>query len=104
MVALLYLWAKTPKDKNIRLWNIATKETVQTINNDGFLFKLSFSDDGSKLETNREILFWFPPGYAPRGVAFEDDVLAIGHSEGRVTFMEFFPDAVPLRRRIDPSE
>lgn len=45
--------AKTPKDRTIRLWNVDTKETIQTIDNDGFLFKLSFSDNGSKLETNR---------------------------------------------------
>ena len=50
-----------------------------------------------------EDLFWFPPGYAPRCVTFEKDVLAIGHSEGRVTFMEFFPGAVPLHDIVQSS-
>jgi WD40 repeat protein len=45
--------AKTPEDRTIRLWDIDTRETVQVIDSDRFLFQLSFSDDGSKLETNR---------------------------------------------------
>ncbi|KAF8860870.1 WD40 repeat-like protein [Acephala macrosclerotiorum] len=109
--------AMTLKDRTIRLWNVDIKETIQTIDNEGFLFKLPFSDNGSKLETNRgkrrmllsltlmaandENFFWFPPGYVLRCVAFENDVLAIGHNEDRATFMEFFPDAVPLRQSTD---
>ena len=45
--------AKNSEEQKIRLWNIDTKETVQVIDSDGFLFKLSFSGDGSKLEANR---------------------------------------------------
>ena len=45
--------AKTPKDGTIRLWNLDTKEPVQVVDSNGFLFQLSFSDDGSRLYTNR---------------------------------------------------
>lgn len=45
--------ANTQEDATIRLWNIDSKETVQLIDSGGFLFQLSFSDDGSRLDTNR---------------------------------------------------
>jgi WD40 repeat protein len=46
---------KTGKGYTIRLWDIKRREIVQKIENPGFLFKLSFSDDGAQLEANRGV-------------------------------------------------
>ncbi|KAH8807393.1 hypothetical protein F5884DRAFT_341401 [Xylogone sp. PMI_703] len=47
--------AKNPEGQTIRLWNVDTRESVQDMDCDGFFFKFNFSDDGSKLETNKGI-------------------------------------------------
>jgi len=89
--------ADTEEDRTMRVWDIATRKTTQIIRNDGFIFKLSFSNDDARVEANRENLFYFPPQYKPTCVACENNVLAIGLRSGQVSFMEFFPDAMPLR-------
>ena len=41
-------------------------------------------------------VLWLPPEYRPTCHMFQDDVLAMGHSSGRVTVIRFKPDVSPL--------
>jgi WD40 repeat protein len=50
------LLASGSYDKIVRLWNITTKEIFQKLNTDGIISELSFTSDGSHLETDRGIL------------------------------------------------
>jgi hypothetical protein len=116
------LLASASADRTVRLWEIKTKETIQTLDIGDRIDKLSFSSDGSYLETNRGILelkhpthyesrsplnpmgplyanehwviwrmeniLWLPAEYRTNCIAIRQNILAIGHGSGRVTFTE----------------
>jgi WD40 repeat protein len=48
--------ASASDDKTIKLWNAGSGAVLQTFEVDGIVYELSFSDDGTHLQTNRETL------------------------------------------------
>jgi WD40 repeat protein len=44
----------------------------------------------------KERLLWLPPEYRPACFRVRDNILAMGHGSGRVTFIEFDLDRIPL--------
>ncbi|KAF8534301.1 WD40-repeat-containing domain protein [Trichophaea hybrida] len=127
------LLASSSDDRTVRLWNISTKDTIQIFHTGKHISKLSFSNEGSYLETNVGILnmklpagsksrslsnfprslhvhdhwvtwrngniMWLPPDYRDAygcRVAVWHNVLAMGLVSGRVTFIVFDLDTIPL--------
>jgi WD40 repeat protein len=61
------LLASASADRTVRLWEIKTKEIIQTLDIGDRIDKLSFSSDGSYLEINKRILeFKYPTHYESR--------------------------------------
>jgi uncharacterized protein with WD repeat len=122
--------ASASRDNTVRLWNCITHREVDKCFTKKPTRSLSFSKDGSYLETDHGILelkmhnpeesrsqftctslldvnahwvrwraeniLWLPPDYRPRCLSIRHNVLALGHSSGRVTFMEFDLFFIPL--------
>ncbi|KAF8533679.1 vegetative incompatibility protein HET-E-1 [Trichophaea hybrida] len=120
------LLASASRDKTVRIWDIKTEETIQKIDIPNRVTKLSFSSDGSYLDTNQGILMlpnrgsqsqsksiaralglagdwvrygtqnilWLPPDYRAICQAARQNLIAIGHGSGGVTFIEFDLDHV----------
>jgi hypothetical protein len=130
------LLASGSRDKTVRLWNVRNGELIQQYTTKNISRRLSFSMDGSTLNTGREQL-QLPPSPSPyfrapssvlspspssysldetnrwvmwngRNILFlppdrtasnfdaRDNILAIGHPSGRLTFFEFQPGINPL--------
>jgi WD40 repeat protein len=117
------LLASASSDKTVRLWDAATGAARQMLKVDAVIRTLSFSSDGSYIETDRgrlgglylhsstvhspqpvihgvfvedewirretDRLLWLPPDYQPSCSAVHGSVVALGHSSGRVTILEF---------------
>lgn len=62
------LVASGSHDSTIKLWDVATGTTTQTLNTDESVQELSFSVDGSCLLTNRELLNTNVPNITPDAV------------------------------------
>jgi WD40 repeat protein len=74
------LLASASYDKTVRLWDIVTKEVIQKLNTDAVIRNLSFTSDGSNLETNRGILELIPPTFCePRWQSNSQSPLYVGH-------------------------
>ena len=124
------LLASTYDGKTVWVWNTSTGNVTEIFNNEKRVHELSFSSDGSYLETNYGLfklshrshslgrpqssfsphlcvdnhwvqwrsvnLLWLPSEYRATCVAVCDNVLAMGHASGRVTFIKFDLKNMPL--------
>jgi WD40 repeat protein len=66
-----------------------------------FNFPCPLYVDGHWITWRMEKLLWLPPDYRARRVAVYQNILAIGHSSGQVTFTEFDPDTIPFDRKCE---
>jgi WD40 repeat protein len=123
--------ASASDDETVRLWDAQTGALQSTLYFYRDISQLSFSNDGSYLETNRGRIdlqipacssiptvdhsssyslskdncwvvwkgynvLWLPPEYRPSCQAIYSTTLVLGHSSGRVTFIEFDSEATPM--------
>ena len=119
------LLASASYDNTVRVWDAATGAARQTIVLDSYVNDLSFTSDGSSIQTNRgllrvegrqghsqlgvsappvpqprifldgnwilrdsERLLWLSADYRQSCSAVRVGILVLGHSDGRITFME----------------
>jgi len=118
------LLASASDDNTVRLWDVQTKESIQILCTRGSISDLSFPSDGlleltypyrsigqqqsdssSHLYVKKqwvacrtENILWLPADYRPICLAVRDNILAMGHASGRVTFIEFDLAKMPLIR------
>ncbi|KAF4631978.1 hypothetical protein G7Y89_g6154 [Cudoniella acicularis] len=46
---------------------------------------------------NEENVLWLPPDYRANSLPVQDNILALGHTSGRMTFLDFNLHSIPLR-------
>jgi WD40 repeat protein len=105
--------ASASRDETIKLWDVGSGKLRDTINVDLIIGELSFSDNGSHLNTNRGVIdiskpkdslalfvreqwiiqgtkhiLWLPPDYRATTVATFGNIIALGHASGRVSILE----------------
>ncbi|RFU31129.1 hypothetical protein B7463_g5199, partial [Scytalidium lignicola] len=87
-------------DETIRLWDTMTGRVLQTLEGHSSSIRpVAFSPDGNlqptlyvynhwvvEGETN---ILWLPPDYRPTCEAFWDKTIVLGHSSGRLSFLQF---------------
>jgi WD40 repeat protein len=59
-------------------------------------FELALHVKGHWVTWRKEGVLWLPPEYRPECFRVRDNILAMGHGSGRVTFIEFDLDRIPL--------
>ncbi|XTI89098.1 WD40-repeat-containing domain protein [Cenococcum geophilum] len=83
--------ASTSNDKTVRLWDPATGAQLQTLELDSLeQVRTLFVSNDWILEEGEGIL-WLPPDYRTTCVAVWDGMVVLGHSSGRISFLEFEP-------------
>jgi len=106
------LLASASDDEIVRLWDPATGAALQTLEVDVSLHSISFSRDASLQSSSNlspprvpssyqilaerdwitrdgENLLWLPFNYKVSCSTLHDNMLAVGHASGEVTFIEF---------------
>ena len=87
-------------DKTVRLWDAATGTALQTLEgHSASVRSVVFSPDGNLLPTLRVSnywiaegeanILWLPPDYRSICDAIWDQTIVLGHSLGRLLFLEF---------------
>jgi WD40 repeat protein len=88
------------RDQTVWLWDAATGAVLQTFeSHSASVNSVAFSPDGKLLPTLRvsnywvvegnENILWLPPDYRSRCEAFRDQSVILGHSSGRLSFLQF---------------
>ncbi|KIM93071.1 hypothetical protein OIDMADRAFT_184872 [Oidiodendron maius Zn] len=87
-------------DRTVRLWDTATGAALQTLGgNLGSVSSIAFSPDGNLLSAlhvynhwvveGKANILWLPPDYRSTCEAFWDKTVVLGHSSGRISFLQF---------------
>ncbi|KAH8674864.1 vegetative incompatibility protein HET-E-1 [Tricladium varicosporioides] len=87
-------------DKTVRLWDTATGKALQTLEgHSSYVSSVAFSPDGNLLPTLRVSdywvvegeanILWLPPDYRSTCEAIWDQTIVLGHSSGRLSFLQF---------------
>ena len=91
--------------KTVRLWDPRTGACCGILEgHSGRVDAAAFSSDDHRLAYVREEwifwrkdkILWLPVEYRPSFWAIRNNVLALGHVSGQVTFIEFDPDHLPV--------
>jgi WD40 repeat protein len=88
------------EDKIVRLWDATTGMALQTLEgHSDWVRSVAFSPDGNLLSTLRMSnywvvegeanILWLPPDYRSICDAIWDQTIVLGHSSGRLLFLEF---------------
>ena len=108
-------------DSTVRLWDVGTHNNIQTLYTknlirDGSFLQRAFrmlelkhlghsqpSSASLLIHVREEWVFWgednilwLPFEYRPSHWAIKNNILALGHKSGRVTFIEFNPNYMPV--------
>ncbi|KAH8650237.1 hypothetical protein BGZ60DRAFT_473938 [Tricladium varicosporioides] len=84
----------------VRLWDAATGAALQTLEgHSSYVYSVAFSPDGNLLPTLRVSdywvaegeanILWLPPDYRSTCEAIWDQTIVLGHSSGRLSFLQF---------------
>jgi WD40 repeat protein len=87
-------------DETVRLWDVATGAALQTLEGYSSLVRsVAFSPDGKQVPTlhisnywvveGEANILWLPPDYRSTCEAFWDKTVVLGHSPGRLSFLQF---------------
>ncbi|PMD55345.1 beta transducin-like protein HET-D2Y [Hyaloscypha bicolor E] len=87
-------------DQTVRLWDAATGAALQKLEgHSNSVTSVAFSPNGNLLPTLRIYnhwvvdgkanILWLPPDYRPRCKAIWDETVILGHSSGRLSFLQF---------------
>jgi WD40 repeat protein len=87
-------------DKTVRLWDAATGNALQTLEgHSDSVSSVAFSPDRNLLATLRVSdswvvegkanILWLPPDYRSTCEAIWDQTIVLGHSSGRLSFLQF---------------
>jgi WD40 repeat protein len=87
-------------DRTVRLWDAATGAALQTLEGySGSVRSVAFSPNGNLLPTLRVSgdwvvegkanILWLPPDYRSTCEAIWDKSIILGHSSGRLSFLQF---------------
>jgi WD40 repeat protein len=88
------------RDQTVRLWDAATGAALQTLEgHSSSVSSVAFSPDGNLLPTLRVSdywvvegeanILWLPPDYRSICEAIWDQTVVLGHSSGRLSFLQF---------------
>ena len=94
-------------DNTVRLWDAATGTALQTLEGHSRSVSfVAFSPDGNLLPTLRVSdywvlegkanILWLPPDYRSICEAIWDQTVVLGHSSGRLTFLQFRQGPKPV--------
>ena len=94
-------------DMTVWLWDVATGAALQTLEgHSGSVSSVAFSPDGKLLPTLRVSnhwivegkanILWLPPDYRSICEAIWDQTVVLGHSSGRLTFLQFRQGPKPV--------
>jgi WD40 repeat protein len=87
-------------DETVRLWDAVTGAALQTLEgHSGSVTSVAFSSDGKQMDTlclsNQWVtkgetnFLWLPPDYRATCEAIWNGIIVLGHSSGRISFLEF---------------
>jgi WD40 repeat protein len=87
-------------DNTARLWDALTGVLLQTFKgHSGSARSVAFSPDGKLMHSlfvskdwvadGQGYILWLPPDYRPTSVAVWNGIVALGHSSGSISFLEF---------------
>ena len=88
------------EDKTVRFWDAVTGAALQTLEgHSSYVNSVAFSPDGNLLPTlhvsdywvaeGKANILWLPPDYRFVCEAIWDQTIILGHSSGRLSFLQF---------------
>ena len=84
----------------VRLWDVATGEVLQVLKgHSSSVYSVAFVPNGKVVDTfslsNHWVVkgetkfLWLPPDYHATCIAIWNGIVVLGHSSGRISFVEF---------------